>query len=77
LLFFILFLKLYLSELIDIIISEKTKLFVSAVGIPPKWVVDKLHAAGTQSNSEFKKKKKKKKKKQKQELAQERGQQRR
>jgi len=35
-----------LAELIDIIISEKTKLFVSAVGIPPRWVVDKLHAAG-------------------------------
>ena len=35
-----------LSELIDIIIETKTKLFVSAVGVPPKYVVDKLHAAG-------------------------------
>ena len=35
-----------LPELIDIIIAEKTKLFVSAVGVPPKWAVDKLHAAG-------------------------------
>ncbi|KAJ3188493.1 hypothetical protein HK101_009141 [Irineochytrium annulatum] len=36
----------HLPELIDIIIEEKTKLFVSAVGIPPRWAVDKLHAAG-------------------------------
>eukprot|EP00026_Physarum_polycephalum_P010127 Phypoly_transcript_10278.p1 GENE.Phypoly_transcript_10278~~Phypoly_transcript_10278.p1 ORF type:complete len:361 (+),score=81.50 Phypoly_transcript_10278:91-1173(+) len=35
-----------LPELIDIIIAEKAKLFVSAVGVPPRWVVDKLHAAG-------------------------------
>jgi len=35
-----------LPELIDIIIEEKAKLFVSAVGVPPRWVVDKLHAAG-------------------------------
>lgn len=35
-----------LPELIDIIINEKVKLFVSAVGVPPRWVVDKLHAAG-------------------------------
>jgi len=35
-----------LPELIDIIIQEKVKLFVSAVGIPPEWVVQKLHAAG-------------------------------
>jgi NAD(P)H-dependent flavin oxidoreductase YrpB (nitropropane dioxygenase family) len=35
-----------LPELISIIIEEKAKLFVSAVGVPPKWVVDKLHAAG-------------------------------
>jgi hypothetical protein len=34
------------KELIDIIIAEKVKLFVSAVGVPPRWVVDKLHAAG-------------------------------
>lgn len=35
-----------LPELIDIIIEEGTTLFVSAVGIPPKWAVDKLHEAG-------------------------------
>jgi len=35
-----------LSELIDIIIEEKAKLFISAVGVPDKWVVDKFHAAG-------------------------------
>ncbi|KAG6901875.1 hypothetical protein C0995_006999 [Termitomyces sp. Mi166 len=35
-----------LPELIDIIIRSKASLFVSAVGVPPKWAVDKLHAAG-------------------------------
>jgi NAD(P)H-dependent flavin oxidoreductase YrpB (nitropropane dioxygenase family) len=35
-----------LPELIDIIIESKASLFVSAVGVPPKFVVDKLHAAG-------------------------------
>eukprot|EP00009_Paramoeba_aestuarina_P004112 CAMPEP_0201521030 /NCGR_PEP_ID=MMETSP0161_2-20130828/13844_1 /ASSEMBLY_ACC=CAM_ASM_000251 /TAXON_ID=180227 /ORGANISM="Neoparamoeba aestuarina, Strain SoJaBio B1-5/56/2" /LENGTH=344 /DNA_ID=CAMNT_0047919585 /DNA_START=94 /DNA_END=1128 /DNA_ORIENTATION=+ len=35
-----------LPELIDIIIEEKASLFVSAVGVPPSWAVDKLHAAG-------------------------------
>lgn len=35
-----------LNELVDIIIEEKAKVFVSAVGVPPKAVVDKLHAAG-------------------------------
>ncbi|KAJ1568124.1 hypothetical protein HK405_003552 [Cladochytrium tenue] len=35
-----------LPEMIDIIIQEKVKLFVSAVGVPPRWAVDKLHAAG-------------------------------
>ncbi|PWW74395.1 NPD-domain-containing protein [Tuber magnatum] len=35
-----------LDELIDIIIESKAKLFVSAVGIPPKPVVEKLHKAG-------------------------------
>lgn len=34
-----------LNELIDIIIAEKAALFVSAVGVPPKEVVDRLHAA--------------------------------
>jgi NAD(P)H-dependent flavin oxidoreductase YrpB (nitropropane dioxygenase family) len=35
-----------LGEIIDILIEEKVPLFVSAVGVPPKWAVDKLHAAG-------------------------------
>jgi len=35
-----------LPELIDIIIESGAKLFVSAVGVPPKYAVDKLHAAG-------------------------------
>ncbi|KAH8829582.1 2-nitropropane dioxygenase [Flagelloscypha sp. PMI_526] len=32
-----------LPALIDIIIRNRAKLFVCAVGVPPKWVVDKLH----------------------------------
>jgi hypothetical protein len=35
-----------LDDLIDVIIEEKTKLFVCAVGVPPKEVVEKLHKAG-------------------------------
>jgi NAD(P)H-dependent flavin oxidoreductase YrpB (nitropropane dioxygenase family) len=35
-----------LPELIDIIIKSKAALFVCAVGVPPKWAVDKLHDAG-------------------------------
>ncbi|KDN52461.1 2-nitropropane dioxygenase [Tilletiaria anomala UBC 951] len=35
-----------LPELIDIIVEEGVKLFVCAVGIPPRWAVDKLHKAG-------------------------------
>lgn len=35
-----------LNELIDIIIEGVVSVFVSAVGVPPKEVVDKLHAAG-------------------------------
>ena len=35
-----------LPQLIDIIIESGAKLFVSAVGVPPKWVVDKLHKHG-------------------------------
>ncbi|KAH8926464.1 putative oxidoreductase [Atractiella rhizophila] len=35
-----------LPELIDVIIEEKAKLFVCAVGVPPKWAVEKLHKAG-------------------------------
>jgi NAD(P)H-dependent flavin oxidoreductase YrpB (nitropropane dioxygenase family) len=32
-----------LPELIDIICHSGAKLFVSAVGVPPRWAVDKLH----------------------------------
>lgn len=35
-----------LGELIDIIIDSGVKLFVSAVGVPPKEVVDRLHQHG-------------------------------
>lgn len=35
-----------LPELIDVIIEGGAKLFVCAVGVPPKWAVDKLHEAG-------------------------------
>lgn len=35
-----------LPSLIDVIINSKTALFVCAVGVPPKWAVEKLHAAG-------------------------------
>lgn len=35
-----------LGELIDVIIEGGAKLFVSAVGVPPRWVVEKLHATG-------------------------------
>ncbi|KAJ1552327.1 hypothetical protein HK405_011754 [Cladochytrium tenue] len=35
-----------LPQLIDIIVEEKAALFVSAVGVPPRWAIDKLHAAG-------------------------------
>ncbi|KAJ5804948.1 hypothetical protein N7474_010835 [Penicillium riverlandense] len=35
-----------LGELVDIIISSGARLFVSAVGVPPKPVVEKLHSAG-------------------------------
>jgi NAD(P)H-dependent flavin oxidoreductase YrpB (nitropropane dioxygenase family) len=35
-----------LDELIDVVIESKARLFVSAVGVPPKHVVEKLHAAG-------------------------------
>lgn len=38
--------KGHLSELLDIIVREKAALFVSAVGVPPKMAVDRLHAAG-------------------------------
>ena len=35
-----------LGELVDIIIDSKASLFVSAVGVPPKHIVEKLHKAG-------------------------------
>jgi len=35
-----------LPELINVIIEEKARLFVSAVGVPPREVIDKLHKAG-------------------------------
>ncbi|KAF3359147.1 hypothetical protein VDGD_01268 [Verticillium dahliae] len=35
-----------LDELIDITIESGAKLFVSAVGVPPKHVIDRLHDAG-------------------------------
>ncbi|KAL4875275.1 2-nitropropane dioxygenase [Aspergillus karnatakaensis] len=35
-----------LAELIEVIISSGAKLFVCAVGIPPKWAVDRLHEGG-------------------------------
>ncbi|KAK5117898.1 hypothetical protein LTR85_008672 [Meristemomyces frigidus] len=35
-----------LDELVTIIIDSGAKLFVSAVGVPPKAVVDRLHGAG-------------------------------
>lgn len=35
-----------LDELIDITIESGAKLFVSAVGVPPRHIIDRLHAAG-------------------------------
>jgi hypothetical protein len=35
-----------LAELLDIVISSGAKLFVSAVGVPPQWAIEKLHAGG-------------------------------
>lgn len=35
-----------LDELVEVIIKNGAKLFVSAVGVPPKSVIDKLHEAG-------------------------------
>lgn len=35
-----------LEEMLDIVIESGAKLFVSAVGVPPRWAVDKLHKAG-------------------------------
>jgi NAD(P)H-dependent flavin oxidoreductase YrpB (nitropropane dioxygenase family) len=36
----------HLDELIDVVIQNKAKLFVSAVGVPPKRVIERLHKAG-------------------------------
>ncbi|KAF7308379.1 NMO domain-containing protein [Mycena chlorophos] len=38
--------KGHLDELIEVIIEEKTSLFVCAIGIPPKHTVERLHKAG-------------------------------
>eukprot|EP00931_Biecheleriopsis_adriatica_P088604 TRINITY_DN62893_c0_g1_i1.p1 TRINITY_DN62893_c0_g1~~TRINITY_DN62893_c0_g1_i1.p1 ORF type:complete len:323 (-),score=78.24 TRINITY_DN62893_c0_g1_i1:60-1028(-) len=35
-----------LPQMADVMIEEGVKLFVCAVGVPPKWLVDKLHSAG-------------------------------
>lgn len=35
-----------LPQIIDVLLEEEVKLFVCAVGVPPKWVVDKLHSGG-------------------------------
>ena len=35
-----------LSKLVDIIIASKAKLFVCAIGVPPKEVIERLHKAG-------------------------------
>ena len=35
-----------LDELIDVVIEEKSRLFVSAVGVPPDRVIKRLHDAG-------------------------------
>ncbi|KAK7182476.1 2-nitropropane dioxygenase [Paraphaeosphaeria sporulosa] len=35
-----------LAELLDIVIESGAKLFVSAVGVPPHWAIEKLHKAG-------------------------------
>ena len=35
-----------LPEMIDVICESRCRLFVCAVGVPPKWMVDQLHSAG-------------------------------
>lgn len=35
-----------LAELVDVVVEEGARLFVTAVGIPPVWVVEKLHSHG-------------------------------
>lgn len=36
-----------LNDLVDVMYEEKVPLFVCAVGVPPVWVVEKLHSVGT------------------------------
>ena len=36
-----------LGALVDVMVEERVELFVCAVGVPPRWVVDKLHANGS------------------------------
>ena len=36
-----------LGALVEVMLSERVPLFVCAVGVPPRWVCDKLHANGT------------------------------
>ena len=36
-----------LEQLVQVMVDERVPLFVCAVGLPPRWVVDKLHSAGT------------------------------
>jgi len=36
----------HLPELIDVIVEEKSRIFICAVGVPPRWAVEKLHAGG-------------------------------
>jgi NAD(P)H-dependent flavin oxidoreductase YrpB (nitropropane dioxygenase family) len=43
----------HLDELVDVIIKSGATLFVSAVGVPPKQVVDRLHKAGIPIMSMF------------------------
>lgn len=35
-----------LDDLIDVTIDEGASVFITAVGVPPQWVVEKLHGAG-------------------------------
>ena len=35
-----------LDELVDVIISEGARLFISAVGVPPQHIIERLHAGG-------------------------------
>ncbi|KAF4663596.1 hypothetical protein FOZ61_001500 [Perkinsus olseni] len=36
-----------LEALVQVMVDEKVPLFVCAVGVPPRWVSDKLHQSGT------------------------------